>query len=135
MKRRETYNTKQKDYILDVIKNIQTEFTIKDIYNKLDKKVGLTTIYRLIDKIEKDGQISKFVGDNSTTYYKYLEKCDEDNHFYLKCDSCGEFIHIDCECIGDLSKHIFNKHNFKPNKDKIIIAGICENCSKEVRKC
>ena len=34
MARSESYNTKQKDLILNVIKNQKYEFTIKDIYDK-----------------------------------------------------------------------------------------------------
>ena len=45
-----SYNTKQKNLILDVLKKKNNEFTIKDIYDDLDKKVGLTTIYRFIEK-------------------------------------------------------------------------------------
>ena len=46
MQRSESYNTKQKDLILETIKNRNSEFSAKDIYNDLNKKIGLTTIYR-----------------------------------------------------------------------------------------
>ncbi len=35
--------TKQKELVLDVIKNLKNDFTIKEIYEKLNKNVGLTT--------------------------------------------------------------------------------------------
>ena len=122
-----SYNTKQKDLILDVIKSKNKEFTVKDIYEDLDKKVGLTTIYRLIDKLILDGLITKNVSDN-ITYYQYLEKCEHDNHFYLKCEKCKEVKHIDCDCINELYDHIKNEHKFNLNKEKIIINGICNKC-------
>ena len=40
--------TKQKELVLDVIKNLKNDFTIKEIYEKLNQNVGLTTIYRTI---------------------------------------------------------------------------------------
>lgn len=46
MSRNETYKTKQKELILDVIKSFKNDFTIKEIYEKLNQNVGLTTIYR-----------------------------------------------------------------------------------------
>ena len=46
MSRNETYKTKQKELILDVIKSFKNDFTIKEIYEKLTQNVGLTTIYR-----------------------------------------------------------------------------------------
>ena len=46
MSRNETYKTKQKELILDVIKSFKNDFTIKEIYEKLNRNFGLTTIYR-----------------------------------------------------------------------------------------
>lgn len=126
-----TYNTKQKELIMNVIKNIDREFTIKDIYNKLDEKIGLTTIYRFIEKLEDAHCINKYIGKDNVTYYEYLESCDKDNHFYLKCDNCGSLKHIDCDCIEDLTRHIRKDHNFKLNKEHIIINGICEVCNEK----
>ncbi|MBQ1812764.1 MAG: transcriptional repressor [Bacilli bacterium] len=122
-----TYNTKQKDKILDIIMKKDHEFTIKDIHTEIPE-VGLTTIYRLIDKLVENNNINKYIGKDNITYYQYLEKCDEDNHFYLKCEKCGDIIHIDCDCISELKSHILNNHKFKLNKDHIIINGICDKC-------
>lgn len=131
MARSESYNTKQKDIVLNVVKNQKKEFTVKDLYNDLNGSVGLTTIYRLIDRFVKENKLSKYIGNDNTTYYQYLEECSEENHFYLKCNMCGEMVHIDCDCILDLSNHIIKKHHFKPNKENIIINGLCDNCIKK----
>ena len=123
-----SYNTKQKEKILNIIKSKNSVFTIKDIYNEINEEVGLTTIYRLVDKLVKDNIISRSISKDNITYYQYLKKCDHENHFYLKCDECGNLTHIDCDCIKELSSHIFKNHKFKPNKDHIIINGVCEKC-------
>lgn len=128
MTRSESYNTKQKDLIINIIQKQKQAFTIKDIYSQVKDKTGLTTIYRLVDKLVQDGRLSKSIGKDNITYYQCLLECDAENHFYLKCDKCGTLIHIDCDCIGDLFNHILNEHNFKPSKDHIIINGICNNC-------
>ena len=130
MKRSESYNTKQKDLILKVIKTREREFTIKDIYNEVKDKTGLTTIYRLVDRLAEEGELNKYIGKDNVTYYNYLEKCDKKNHFYLKCELCGSMIHVDCDCIEDLSKHILKNHKFKPTNEHIIINGICDSCIK-----
>lgn len=125
-----SYNTKQKDLILNIIKKQNKEFTIKEIYENIKNEVGLTTIYRLVDKLVIDGVLSKTINKNNITYYNYLESCNEDNHFYLKCDKCGSLKHIDCDCINELSNHILKNHNFITNKENIIINGICDKCRK-----
>ena len=60
-----TYNTKQKDLIIEAIKQQQKEFTIKDLYKSLDTNIGLSTIYRLIDKMILDGKIKKTISKNN----------------------------------------------------------------------
>lgn len=125
-----SYKTKQKELIINIIKSINHEFTIKDIYNSLNNKVGLTTIYRVIDNLVNENYINKRIDKNNITYYDYLEKCDNENHFFLKCNSCGNLTHVDCECINDLYNHINKNHKFKLNKENIIINGICNKCSE-----
>lgn len=130
MKRNISYSTKQRDLILNIIKKQKKEFTIKDVYEKLNNEVGLTTVYRLINKLVDEGLLNKEINSENVTIYQYLERCEENNHFYLKCQSCGKIIHIDCDCIKDLSNHILKHHKFKTNNDHIIINGVCSNCIK-----
>ena len=75
-----------------------------------------------------EGTINKYINENNITYYQYLEKCEEENHFYLKCEKCGTLIHVDCDCIGELTNHILVDHEFMLNKEHIIINGLCKKC-------
>ena len=132
MKRNESYNTKQKDLILSIIKKQTHEFTIKNIYSEVSDKTGLTTIYRLVDKLVLEGTLKKYISKDNITYYQYLEKCDHDDHFYLKCENCGELIHIDCSSINELSNHLLKDHSFMINKKNIVINGLCNSCRKKL---
>ena len=131
MSRGKSYNTKQKDLIFNLIKNEKNKFTVKDIYDKLNRKIGLTTIYRFVDKLVNDSILTKSVDARNIVYYQYIEKCNCDNHFYLKCDKCGILKHIHCECINEITLHILKEHNFKSSENGIIINGICEMCAKK----
>ena len=130
-----SYSTKQKEMIINIIKTKDKEFTIKDIYEELEDKVGLTTVYRLVDKLVLEGLIKKNISNDNTVTYEYLEKCDEHNHFYLKCEKCKKIEHVDCDCINELYNHINKNHKFKLNKENIVINGICQNCEKRVKVC
>ena len=123
-----SYRTKQKDLILDEIKKQKVEFKAQDIYEYLNKKVGLTTIYRMIDKLAREGLLNKTIGEDNIAYYQYLEKCEHENHFYLKCEKCGNIIHVDCDCIIELMGHIAKEHGFRINGEHIVINGICNKC-------
>ncbi len=131
--KREKYNTITKKYILDEIKSIKKDFTAKDIKNKLDNKnisVGLTTIYRELSELESINVIKKYYSDNNTSHYEYLNLCENNNHFYLKCTKCGNKKHVDCDCINDFSNHILKEHNFILNDNNLFITGICNDCLK-----
>ena len=130
MTRSNHYETKQKDIIINCIKNHQ-EFSINEIYEELKGQVGLTTIYRKVDSLVEQNQVSKTIGNNNITYYQYLGHCDKDNHFFLRCEECGNIEHIDCDCIKELSDHITKNHKFSINKEKIVINGICNKCNNK----
>ena len=125
---RNSYDTKQKELLLNTIKGFNKQFEVKEIYESLKGKVGLTTIYRFLEKLEKEKLVTKIVGSDNKTYFEYLERCEEENHFYLKCDKCGSLTHVDCDCINELSSHISKEHKFNLNKENIIMKGICKNC-------
>lgn len=131
MNRLDSYNTKQKDLILDIIKNNERPFTVKDIYNDLGSNVGLTTIYRFVDKLVEENRLNKYINKDNITYYEYLKECNKENHFYLKCDNCEKLVHVDCDCINELFGHIFKEHNFKATKERVIINGTCNKCIKK----
>lgn len=128
---RGNYNTKQKDIILNIIKKYNKDFTVKDIYLEVKDTTSITTIYRLVDKLTKDGLLNKMIGKDNNTYYQYIERCSCNHHFYLKCNNCGILTHVECDFIDKLTDHIINHHKFIPNSRHIIINGICEKC-KEV---
>lgn len=126
------YLTNNKKNIMDYIKRINGSFNSQKLYEIMhnnNEKVGLTTIYRYLDELEHNGVIKKFYDNKNIANYEYLEKCDHNNHFYLKCNKCGELIHIDCDCIIELQEHIFKKHNFKSDNKNIIIHGLCKKCN------
>ena len=129
-----TYNTKQKELIFKVVARQRKDFTVQDILQKTKGKVGLTTVYRCIDEMERDGSLTKSIGPDNTAFYHYLRPCKHDDHFYLRCDSCSKLTHIDCEHIGSLFEHIVDKHGFSPSKEHVIIAGTCKKCAKKEAK-
>ena len=128
MKTRENYHTKQKEKILNYIRSTNKEFTVKELYDYFESNIGLTTIYRFVDKLVLDGLLEKRIREDHFCYYQYLEECDCSNHFYLRCNKCSKIIHVDCDCIKELSNHIILEHGFEITNDHIIINGICNEC-------
>ncbi len=125
-----SYSTKQKRDILDLIKKLDKDFTAKDIYNDFGGKIGLTTIYRYVESLEKDGTILRVSMGDKMARFQYVEPCNNADHFYLKCEKCGSLEHVECEKTRGLTEHILKNHHFIPTDTKLIINGFCAKCAK-----
>jgi len=132
------YNTKQQDAILSVLKKSRGKHvTADEIYLKLihqGNPVGKTTVYRHLEKLTADGTIRRFsLGDNSSACYQLSDShCTE--HYHLKCSDCGKLIHVECDFLDELSKHLMADHSFELDKCKTVLYGICSDCAKGEKK-
>ncbi len=134
---RNTYNTKQKQNILDVLKdNSSTSLPsskILEILNKNNMAVSRATLYRFLDILVSEGIVRKFYSDEIDGFeYQYLsidKECNE--HLHLKCKVCGNIFHLDCEDAMHFINHIKEKHGFLVSAKDTIIYGTCKNCLQD----
>lgn len=93
-------------------------------------KVNITTIYRYLDKLTKEGTVMKYVAQKgSQAAYQYVEHghhCEE--HLHCKCVRCGHIIHLECAFMNEISEHIENEHGFTLQCKDSILYGICRAC-------
>ncbi len=127
------YKTKQKEVITECIReNNNAYITIKELSHELEErgsKVGLTTIYRNLDKLEQEGIIGKVsIEGISGTCYCYLPQKEQSIMFYLKCERCGKLVNIDCPELAHLYGHLSKEHRIYINPGKTMFYGICEGC-------
>ncbi len=137
MQGRNNYQTKQKQEIRATIRRRRKSFTIGDLKKSFDRRdvaVGETTIYRTVSELVRRGEIVKTIGRDNETIYEYLKPCANNDHFYLKCDRCGAKIHVDCECVSQLSQHLHKSHHFIINQDNLLLRGTCIKCQKSIYK-
>ena len=127
---RSNYTTDQRNIIERYLIDKKDEFiNCQDILKYVQKnkaEIGLTTIYRFLNLLEKNGKVRVEVYEH-TKYYQYIQdECS--NHFHLKCKKCGKVIHLNCNTFKSLNDHITEKHKFKLDYNTMIY-GICEDCS------
>ncbi len=126
------YKTKQRECILECIrKKADAYVTIQQLAEELEgqgQRVGLTTIYRTLDKLEQEKAIAKISIDGvGGTCYRYLPR-EDDIFFSLKCEQCGRVIDIDCAELARLYRHLSQAHNIFINPGKTMFYGTCESC-------
>ncbi len=135
MKRESGYNTKQKEKLVDfLINNKDKHTTVQEISAYLSSEgspLGTATIYRQLDKLVESGCVRKFVIDGKTgACYQYIEnehECRE--HFHLKCLNCGKLIHLNCDHLMSINKHIEEHHGFVIDPSQTVFYGRCAECS------
>ncbi|MBQ4095638.1 MAG: transcriptional repressor [Oscillospiraceae bacterium] len=129
------YKTKQRAQVVECLKeNKDKHMTVEMLIKYLSNagvSVGRATIYRTLDMLCKEGIIRRYelTVDNSACYQYIDEHADCSEHFHLKCEKCGELIHLDCDHITELSKHIEKDHAFKVNNSKTVLYGLCAKCA------
>ena len=130
------YKTRQRDMILNLLKNnTDCHLSADEIANMLKNdgnKVGTTTVYRYLEKLQSEGVVRKYTADKDKARYSYAEKeCRE--HFHLKCTMCGAVLCADCDFMSELCGHISTDHGFAVSPSKTVLYGICSKCAENAK--
>lgn len=134
MKRPASYTTKQRDAIVSYLSSLGaahvTAGRIAEHFKEQEICVGLTTIYRQLDKLVQQGVVKKYTVDgiNGACYQYISEDSDMNDHYHLKCEMCGELIYLQCDYIDALSRHFLENHLFALEPQKTLFYGRCNNC-------
>jgi Fur family ferric uptake transcriptional regulator len=131
MSRSKNYHTKQQEIILKYLRQKGAGYvTVSHIAAHLKEQgqsVGLTTIYRQLDKFEREGIVHKIVLDgNSGACYQYAGE--KNDSFLLKCEGCGGIMPMECSHMEELYRHVLEEHSFRVNPHRTMFYGICDGC-------
>ncbi len=131
------YKTRQREAILKYMLEHQdshvTVNQISDYFENEGTPVGVTTIYRHLEKLLEQDFVRKYnTGASNSACFQYAvqdKKCHE--HFHLMCEKCGCLFHLECRHMNEVYSHIFSEHGFRINPFKTVFYGICEECSQK----
>ena len=124
-------NTKQKEEVLNYLKTTESaHISVSDIQNVLQNKVGLTTIYRILNELVETGTIIKKALENKQGFcYQYIDKkktCNE--HYHVICEECNDVLHCDPNSMKNICKDFEENYHFAIDKSKVVFYGQCQNC-------
>lgn len=129
------YTTKQRELILNFLRESSTHVTASDIILHLNEQgvnIGTATVYRTLEKFVSQGILRKMIIDEkSGACYQYIDSMHCFEHFHLKCIKCGRLIHLSCDFLSSLEKHIFEHHSFTISSGKTVIYGTCGDCREK----
>jgi len=124
------YLTKQGRLIREYLEGLGgRHVSAQELAEGLPEKVGISTIYRQLEKLEAQGLVRKYVNDGEPACYQYAgETSGCGGHLHLKCSACGRLIHLECEEFDKLAEHLYREHGFRTDPLRTSIFGVCRDC-------
>lgn len=105
-------------------------FNVDELYEKLDKKVSRSTIYRTLKLLTKCGLAIEQKFEEKNRRYEPIHFSYHHDHFI--CLKCGKIIEFNEKKIENAQNKIAEKYNFKMVSHKLEIYGYCEKCQKSL---
>ncbi len=130
----EGYRTRQRELILEYLQNSQGHHLCpEEILEYLKDKgspVGRSTVYRFLERLVEQGKVRKYyLGEGQGACYQYAQGQDCQEHFHLKCVECGSLIHVQCDYLNQISRHVLEHHGFTIDHTKTVLYGLCAQCA------
>ena len=108
------------------LKKKSSAISVIQLIKRFNSKINKTTIYRVLDKLEDDGILHSFLGNNGIKWYAKCNSCSKsehtDIHPHFQCIDCGK---IDCLSV---EVHVPKIPNREVTASQILIQGKCEAC-------
>ena len=124
--------THQREKILDIIiKNQYKHLTSEEVYELIKKdypQIGISTIYRTMQLLEKLNIVCKFDNDGYGVKYELMDVDVKYQHPHFVCTQCGEIFPIKNFDLNLIENDMKNKYNFMIVNYSLKFYGICKEC-------
>lgn len=127
-----------REAILEVLNATDDHLSPEDIYLKVHEtypNIGLTTVYRTLDMLEKLDLVIKLeFGDRRSRYELSEQVSHKAHHHHLICSKCGriidysDFMEDEVDFLKKVEQELEKKHNFSIKKHVIHFYGTCDRC-------
>jgi Fur family ferric uptake transcriptional regulator len=120
--------TKSVNLLLDVFDQSQHALSVVQLVESTKEQMNKTTVYRVLDRLEKEGLVYSFLGTNGLKWYAKCTKCNSDHtcqmHTNFQCNTCGSM-----ECIP-IQIDIPEIPNIQINSAQVMLSGTCSKCAE-----
>lgn len=118
--------TKSVSLLLDMFQRSEHALSVVQLVDNTKEEMNKTTVYRILDRLEKEGVVHSFLGKGGLKWYAKCFDCNSHNHSdlhpHFQCDKCGTI-----ECLP-MEIPIPNVSDRKIKSVEIMLQGICPNC-------
>mgnify|MGYP006276545923 CR=1 FL=1 len=108
--------------------------TIRDRVKSRFDKLGLPTVYRILEELVDISLVSEVISDKNKSFYFMCKKCiGEEKHHFI-CNSCHQVFCIDSCFIDKIKEELEEKQHFQILGHFLQIEGLCPKCLRKEKK-
>jgi len=134
--------TQPRQFIIDMLLKSNKHLTAEDIYIEVHKSypnIGLTTVYRTLELLEKMGIVHRLDFGEGKSRYELSDGIGIENktvhhHHHLICTNCRKIINYtdfseqEIKLMKEIEAELSKKYNFKITTHQIYFYGLCAKC-------
>ena len=102
-------------------------YEIRDMLRKRSLKVGLPSVYRILEEFEKAGIFVKVEHKNRQLYYSLCRKPHLDHHHFI-CRKCNKVEEVEFCNFQEISQFIKKELKGRVEHHALHIEGLCSGC-------
>lgn len=128
--------TSQRKFLIEAVFQEHDHFDADELIDRLPRRgeknyVSSATVYRTLREFVDAGLLKSFQLDGRTVYeldYGYPQ------HDHLYCTRCRKLFEFQSESLMQLRDEVAHEKGFRVSGHRMIIQGVCRDCSKSRRK-
>lgn len=113
--------------IRDYLQAKEVAVSAVELVDFFSDRFNKTTIYRVLTRLENEGEIHSVLGNDANMYYAMCHSsCNKehhnDNHVHKQCKKCGE---LSCT---EVDLKVPETEGFIVEEARVLLLGLCKNC-------
>jgi Fur family ferric uptake transcriptional regulator len=115
--------------LLDRTDDFRTAQQIHAQLREAGAEVGLTTVYRSLAQMAKEGQVDVLLTEDGEARYR---ACSSGHHHHLVCRECGFTVEVTGSPVERWATRTAEEHGFTDVSHTVEIVGLCPTCAKQL---
>ena len=124
-----TRRSRQRDRILDLLRQTRTHPTANWVYGKLRREfpnLSMGTVYRNLGLLVEQGLANRI--DFGSTFDRYEARIAPHHHFI--CERCGAVVDLEVPVDDSITRKLRDATGFAATRHEIRLYGTCEKCAR-----
>lgn len=124
-------STKQRVILLELILDLQSIFTAGSLFDQLEERMDLVTIYRILGVLHGKGIIREILTTDESKMFE-LSCIHNPVHPHFSCSQCGEIVCLEALDEDYQSKLLYKYSQYSIDDISIQLRGLCSRCKNSV---